>query len=379
MWRGRTLVYGGMALLGAASVAFGVLLQQQGLTLLLRVFCAAALFSALLGLWNRLMRRRVRVTVTRERSVTAPPDRVWELVSSAEAWSLRPAHHAFDVPPVAGWPPLRAVIRVRPRVACYVQEIAELPASAGSPDRTLVLRSAGLPESVGVTLSITVTPEGPGTRVVMTTNAPRQATLANALDVAAVLRADLTTWLARCESVLTAGRDWPGQEMASDVLATLAAPLPAGRVAAELSASTLIAVDPYVAWAAIIDPTLKLPGDNDVACGIVPGGPVGQAGEVRYSISSQRSGGALTADVTCVLDIEPGRLALMRGHSRLQDCEMVHLVEPAAGGTRYTLTLRLAGRRFRKQQQQAIIRATVEKYGARVKDFLEDTTAPQRG
>lgn len=52
---------------------------------------------------------------------------------------------------------------------------------------------------------------------------------------------------------------------------------------------------------------------------------------------------------------------------------------PAAGGTRYTLAFRLAGRRFRKQQQQAIFQANIEKLGGRIKDFLEETAAPQRG
>ena len=232
------------------------------------------------------------------------------------------------------------------------------------------MRSAVLPESVAVTLSITVIREGRGSRVVMTADAPRQATLASALDLTAIWRADLTTWLARCESVLTERQDWPGQEMTGDVLAVLAAPLPPKRVRAELSASTLIAVDPDVVWAAIMDPTLELPGDNTVAGGVVPGGPAGHPGELRYSISSQRSGGELTADVTCLLGIEPGRRMALRGHSRLLGCEIVHLVEPAAGGTRYTLTFRVAGRRFRKQQQQAIVRASAAKYGARVKDFL---------
>jgi hypothetical protein len=71
-------------------------------------------------------------------------------------------------------------------------------------------------------------------------------------------------------------------------------------------------------------------------------------------------------------------MATRRSQSRRLDCEFVELVEPAADGTRYTTTVRVAGKRFRKQQQQTLLRSSLERHGAQVKAVLEGTAAPQR-
>ena len=377
--RQRILVYGGMLLIAAGSLTLAnVFLPAVARTLVALVALAA--YFLLSRLWLRLLRWRIPVSVTSQCSVAAPPDRAWALLSSAEAWSLRPGSHAFDVPAVAGLPRLRVVTRIvsRPgsrRAASATYELADFPGTAGQPGRTLVTRTAGLPEARAVIQTIQVTPEGSGTRIVVTARWP--ARLAGALDVRAAWRKSMAAWLRECEAVLAGHRDWPGQAVPPDLLAALAAPLPAGKLV-EVSATAAIAVDPVRAWRAIWDPAtnLALPESRAVAAGFVPGAPVGRAGEIQYTISRhQRPDSGMLTHLQYVTDFEPGRMAVAR-LSGLVDCEISHFVAPGPGGTRYNLTCRLAGRKLRKKQEA--LQAGIEQQVAQLRVLLEGTGSPQR-
>ena len=372
--RQRILVYGGMLLIAAGSLtAANVLIPADARTLAALVALAA--YFLLSRLWLRLLRWRIPVSVTRECSIATPPDRAWKLLSSAEAWSLRPGHHAFDVPPPAGMPPLRVIARVRSgRAGCSAMELA-VPPAAGQPGKSLIIRSTGLPAPAAVTLTIRVAPEGSGTRATITARQP--AKLGAWLDVKAKGGGNLADWLSECGAVLTGRRDWPGQAVRPDVLAALAAPLPAGKTV-EASASVLIAVPPARVWQATWDPatSLALPESNTVAAGFVPGAPVGRPGEIQYSIArSPRHGQRMLAHLQYVREFEPGRMALTRV-TGLIGCEVLHLVELAPGGTRFTLTFRFTDARVRRAKEK--VQADTEKEVAKYKVLLEGTSAAQR-
>ena len=326
-------------------------------------------------LWLRLLRWRIPVSVTSQCSVAAPPDRVWALLSSAEAWSLRPGHHAFDVPPSAGMPPLRLIAAVRSgRTRCSAVELTAPPA-AGPPGRSLMMRSTGLPAPAAVTLTIRVAPEGSGARATITVRQP--AKLGGRLDVKAEWRRNLGDWLSECEAVLTGRRDWPGQAVRPDVRAALAVPLPAGKTV-EASASVLIAVPLARAWQTVWDPATSsaLPESNTVAAGFVPGAPVGRPGEIQYSVArSPRHGQLMLAHLQYVREFEPGRMALTRVTGPIE-CEVLHLVEPAPGGTRFTLTFRFTDARVRRAKKK--VQADTEKEVAKYKVLLEGTGTSQR-
>ena len=363
----RILMYGGRVVLavGSYAAAFALIPPRVGIIRILVGFAAA---MVLMQLWVRLLRRQVLVSVVRECLVAAPPERVWALLSSAEAWSLRPGFHAFGVPPLEGMPPLLATIRVHSRgVSCSAQELIELPRTAGQPGRSLLIRSATRPGSPA-SLTIRVAREGSGTRVVVT--AQELARLASVFDVEVAGRKVLTAWLDECAAVLAGDRDRPGQEMSPDVLAALAAPLSAGDVT-EASASVLIAVDPARAWEVVWDPATRLPGSNTVAAGFVPGRPVGQAGEIQYVIStSSQPDGALLLHLNYVCDMEPGRMARTRISGPIHS-EALYRIEPESDGTRLSLTYRFADPRLRKNKEK--VQANVEKDADNYKVLLEGT------
>lgn len=364
MWA-RILVYGCRVLILVASyaAAFVLIPPHAGIVPVLIGFSASLVllrFSAL------PLRRRVLVSVVRECRVAAPPQRVWELLSSAEAWSLRPGFHVFDVPAPEGMPPLRAIIRVGPRgVSCGTHELTELPRTAGQQGRSLLIRSVSQPGSL-ITLTIRVVGEGSGTRVVVT--AQQLAGLASVLDVKAAQRKALAAWLGECAAVLAGARGWPGQEVSPDVLAALAAPLAAEDVT-EASASVLIAVDPARVWEVVWDPATCLPESGKVAGGFVPGRPVGRTGEIQYEISKgSLPDGALQLYVIYVCDMEPGRMARTRA-SGLVNGEMLYRVEPENGGTRLSLSFRFAHPTLREKKEE--VQAGIEKEAANYRVLLE--------
>lgn len=371
MWA-RILVYGYQVLVVVASyaAAFVLIPPHAGIVPVLVGAAASLVLSRFSGL---PLRRQVRVSVVRECRVAAPPQRTWELLSSAEAWSLRPGFHVFDVPPPEGMPPLRAIIRVDSRgVSCGARELIELPPSAAQPGRSLLMRTVARAKS-RITLTIRVVGEGSGTQVVVTAQQP--ARLASVLDVKAALRKALAAWLGECAAVLAGERGWPGQEMSPDVLAALAAPLAAGDVT-EATASVLIAADPSRVWEVIWDPATRLPDSSQVATGFVPGRPVGRTGEIQYEITmSSRLGGALSLYVNYVSDMEPGRMARTRVSGPVP-FEMLYRVEPEHGATRLSLTCRFTDPSLRGQKEE--VHASIEKTATTYKILLEGTNPPDR-
>jgi polyketide cyclase/dehydrase/lipid transport protein len=333
-------------------------------------------------LW--LLRRRFPMTIVRSHSLAAPPEQVWSLLSSAEAWALRPGSHAFDVPAGAGLPPLRVVTRIVSRAGSRratgdAYELTETPAARG-PGGTLIMRSAGWPESKAPTYTIRVSPQGSATRASITVR--QRVALGSFSRVRAGARRNLAAWLRECEAALAGRRDRPDQTVPPDVLAALAAPLN-GETTFEASFSTVIAADPARVWAAIWDPAtgLALSEGKIVAAGFVPGTPIGRVGEIQYHIHpSRQPDRGMTAHLHYSRDFEPGRM--IQGHMTGPglNCDMLHLVEPEPGGTRLTHTHRYTDPSLRKvkEKARAAMRANLEKEAARQKVLIEGLAGTER-
>ncbi len=375
-------MYSGYAVIGiaAAAIAFLIdtLLKPQ--SVVPPVLIGLGIYILLARLWWRLGRRRIQARVTVARTIAAPPDQVWSLLSSAEAWALRPGGYAFGVTPTKGGP-LRVLLLVRAsgHFSCTPYALTELPATVDQPARSLVMRTPGMSAAQGVTQTILVAPDGSGARVVITHQhgVRRSSVLAERT----AWRAEYESWLDACTAVLTGHRDPPGKAVPPDVLYALAAPLPAGDVV-ELSASTLIATDPALAWSTIWDPAtaLALPGNSIIAAGFVPGSPIGQPGEIQYFIGrSERQQGRLHVSLHYTRTIEAGRMALGRVTGGSFNLEERHLIEPTAGGTRFTLTYRFAGpRREIRERMQAALDQEVARYKALIEETGTRALSPER-
>ncbi|HEV2240421.1 MAG TPA: hypothetical protein VGR98_05205 [Streptosporangiaceae bacterium] len=105
--------------------------------------------------------------VARSQVIDASPERVWSLLGSPEAWSLRPAMFAFDVTAPPG-SLLRIMLgRGRAGPICVLYEIAEeVPGKAISPHTPATLP----PGRERVLLS--AAPQGHGTRATITARRP---------------------------------------------------------------------------------------------------------------------------------------------------------------------------------------------------------------
>ncbi len=361
--RVRILMYPGRVVIGVltAAVTFIVYWLLKPQTIAPSILLALVVYIVLVRYWGRLMRQRRPLRVTVTRTIAAPPGQVWSLLSGAEAWSLRPGHYAFDVAPLAGQP-LRVVLRVGQsgRVGCVPYELTELPASPDQTARSLTMRVPG-PAGTAVAHTVRVAPDGSGAQVVITGEALVQR--AGALAGRAEWRAELGCWLDEGAAVLAGHRYAPTNAVPSDVLAALAAPLPS-EGAIEVSASALIAAAPARVWRVIWDPstTLRMPATTVIAAGLVPGSPVGQAGEIQYFVNrDERRGGPLRAHLHYARATEPGHMAVGRISGTLS-CEVLHRIEPAAGGTSFTLTYRFAEPKVIRERVQADLDAEVTRY-----------------
>jgi hypothetical protein len=289
--------------------------------------------------------RESTVRLERLRALDAAPDRVWSLLSSPAAWSLRPGRFAFDVPEApAGTGRLRCVLGTIGEVtSCEVLE-----AGGRTPARAVCWQRRDRPPTRNRAYTLSVRPGPRGATACI--GVRDKVTRGSRADWKTQWETELGIWLDALQAAVEGRRPWPGAEMPEDVRQACSA-RPAAAAYDSVSAEVLVSASLGVVWEAVWSPeTSRSLNPALVACaGRVPGTPQRQAGEMQYRIC-RHADGRLTADVHVVSEFAYRQSALTQrvGPPRTQ---VLHLFAPAAGGTRLTLTLRWPAGTLREDSQ----------------------------
>ena len=287
--------------------------------------------------------RLSQLTVERAEAIEAAPDRVWALLSSPAAWSLRRARFAFDVTPAPG-------IRLRMMIGV---------SSADSLSRLYRVRE----ETPGRSMTVD-TPDTapPGEVITLAAQRRRRATIVTITvaglvrsggkpDAMAYWRRELEVWLSRLREVLEGQRPWPGPAMHPALLQACVHREPL-RDPAQASASTLIRAPVSQVWELVCAPgSLRHADPQRVLCaGRVPGTPACRPGDMRYYVHGQPAGGRMTGSVYVLTAAEEQRSALLVQVSA-PHFEVLHTLAPDPAGTRLGLTYRWPARTPRKNRE----------------------------
>jgi uncharacterized protein YndB with AHSA1/START domain len=255
------------------------------------------------------------VRVEQSAVIRGDVDRVWSLLSSPDAWSLRSAaRYMFTVPDA---PQLRFHLAATGRgISSDVFEVCE-----EEPGKSLSLQSQGpLPQFV----TFAVTPARRGaTRASIAIS--QSISPVQAADLKRAMRAGVNAWLGALRAAIENRAPWPSGSMPAELHQSCMS-LPRVTNHVTVSAAILICADPDAVWQAISSPHAHGPHPGGaVHAGLIPGTPQGQPGEIQYGIYS-RPDGSLRGCAVAVTEIHTGREAL------------THRVGPPHNQTRYLLT-----------------------------------------
>jgi hypothetical protein len=246
------------------------------------------------------------------------PDRVWALLSSPEAWNLRPDAPLMFALPEA--PALRLYVGATRRgTGAALLEISDEVPEAMVRLRTL---PTGRQE---FTLSVAAGRRGTAKATVRVKEiVPRQ----QLIDFELARRNYINKWLSAIRAVIEGRAQWPDAGMPAKLQQTcLVRPPIRDWWCASASASALITAAPGTVWDAVQSPeTARSLGPSPaIYSGYVPGTPRGEAGEMQYFVS-RGTDGQLRAAVVVVSEISAQRSAL------------THLLGPMLFEQHYLLT-----------------------------------------
>ena len=269
------------------------------------------------------------VRVRRSQVIDGEPSRVWSLLSSPEAWSLRPQDtFMFNVPNAER---LRFYIGPTPQgTGPLVVDICE-----ELPGKVIKLRFAGGRQVF--TLSVE-----PG----------RRGTTKASVEFSDIVlrhrkiyheearRTEAKAWLSALRAVIEGRAPWPKAQMPPDLRQKCLA-RPQMEHSLSVSRAVLISAAPSAVWNVVRSPETaqgSYPVDHS---GYVPGTPRGEAGEVQYYIF-RRSNGERASAFEAVTQTAHQRSALVQTIGLGQHIEGHLLVTPESrsGPTRLDKTCR---------------------------------------
>jgi len=282
---------------------------------------------------------------------------------------LRPSSFAFDV---AAAP--RATLRVvlsAPLTSpiCVAYEVRE-----EVPGQVVSLTLPGRPPGGGEAFTLSVAPERAGSLLAIQVRAG-VADHAGQAVVADYWRHALPLWLAGLRDVAEGRAPVPDGRMPAELQAACTPATLPGRPASA-SASATIAAPSEAVWEAVCAPesTALMSRGGWARAGVVPGTPARQVGEMQYFLS-QLDNGQLGNTVVMVKELSAGRFVLFSqvGRTRL---EMLHHVEPHRRATRLELTFRCPADEPHRQAVSRSMTGTVQQRVRAYKDLIENPRSP---
>jgi hypothetical protein len=240
--------------------------------------------------------RVVEIKAERSAAVHADADRVWRLLVSPATWSMKATAFMFAVPGAERlWLWVGSTALGLPANGLY--EVAE-DASARSvtfhepaPSRHYY-RLALRPSRRGI--------------VRVHIEVARYPSRLRADAVERATRAGLDRWLGRIRAVAEGRSPAPGDVVSAEVVRLCLQVPRQPKDWISVTEAAVIRADPAAVWAAVSPPHFEhsSPG-TPVACGYVPGTPVGQPGEMQYFVQRLEDG-TLKSEVVAVSAVTDG-------------------------------------------------------------------------
>ena len=268
--------------------------------------------------------------------VSANPEMAWSLLGSAEIWSLRHGHFAFDAA-VPGRPPLRCLLLALKRGVgrLVLTQSSEQPGIAAT---------WALADSLELTFSVRPHRRGAVMAAALSRVAGHVAATREQQERMSQM---LGKWLIRASMVLEGHSPWPAGMPAEVRRACV--PRPLVGATDSVSASVLIAAPLDAVWEAVWSPTSS--GDGALACGHIPGTPVQEPGEMQYFISPGPDG-HLVLKAVIVREVDPQHSAIVQGLGSPHQ-ESSYLLTAETGGIQLEMTSRWARASVRDEPELA--------------------------
>jgi hypothetical protein len=258
----------------------------------------------------------VEIKAARSIAVRADPDRVWQLLVSPAIWSLKARAFMFAVPGAD-------------RLCLWVgSTVSGLPGNglyevAVDDSARSVMFQEPAPSRHFYRLAVC-----PGRRgkVKVHIEVARYSSRLRADAVETATRAGLVRWLSRIQAVAENRSPAPSDVISAEVQRLCLQVPRQPKDWVSVTETAVIRADPSAVWAAVSAPHFDpaSPG-TPVACGYVPGTPVGQPGEMQYFVE-RLDDGALTSQAVAV--------SAMTDHLEA----IAHRVRPPYDQTRYRVS-----------------------------------------